>query len=683
METIKVFLASSEELDYFRVSIGNLVRRLDDLYERVGIRVKLFEWEDYDAAYNDRRKQEEYNDHVRRSDLFIALFFRLANRFTLEEFDAALEEYGKRKFPKIYVYFQDLEEESASDELMAFQSRFSNEMGYPMCYYNNRESLQFQFVMQFQHLASCGKNELKVEDGTVTFLGLPIAKMENLRFASANEDYVWMREELSALQVKLEKARLRLHDHPDDEDLVEDLQGKLDKRNDLREKFEEHQRLLFQAAKRVAKLQGEVVTERMRRAVNALGEGRVREAIAILDDAEESAISNLKEYRSSEEIMEQTRQNVFYSIEELLLKASSVMADASVTIEERIERAEKIYSQADEMAQECEYDKEKYIDLLIDYEEFLEKYAYYDKSLKLLQKLIPICEETYGHEHPSTAISYNNLGMIYVDKGDYDMALKYYVEAIHIKENVLGLGHPDTATTYNNLGYVYNRKGNYDKALDFHFKALAIREKTFGLKHPSTAIVYNNIGVVYTEKGEYDKALEYHFKTLDIRENVLGHEHHSTATSYNNLGYVYRKMKDNDKALKYHFIALDIREKVLGLKHPDTATSYNNIGFAYNEKGNSKLALKYHFKALAIREEVQGCEHPDTAISYCNIGFAYNKEENYMKGLEYLFKALYIREKVLGHEHIETITLYHNIADAYMKLGDMSKSQEYLDKVKC
>ena len=67
MKTIKIFLASSEELDYDRMVFGNLVRRLDDMYEKRGIRIKLFEWEDYDSAYNDKRKQDEYNDYVRQS----------------------------------------------------------------------------------------------------------------------------------------------------------------------------------------------------------------------------------------------------------------------------------------------------------------------------------------------------------------------------------------------------------------------------------------------------------------------------------------------------------------------------------------------------------------------------------------------------------------------------------------
>ena len=83
------------------------MRKLDKIYERRGIRIELFEWEDYDAAFNDRRKQDEYNDQVRSSDLFLALFHIKAGRFTIEEFDVATEEVRRQASPKVYVYCKD------------------------------------------------------------------------------------------------------------------------------------------------------------------------------------------------------------------------------------------------------------------------------------------------------------------------------------------------------------------------------------------------------------------------------------------------------------------------------------------------------------------------------------------------------------------------------------------------
>ena len=103
MKTIKIFLASSEELTDDRNAFGNLVRRLDKIYEKRGIRIELFEWEDYDAAYNDRRKQDEYNEQIKASDMFLALFHTRAGKFTIEEFNVATEEFKEHASPKVYT----------------------------------------------------------------------------------------------------------------------------------------------------------------------------------------------------------------------------------------------------------------------------------------------------------------------------------------------------------------------------------------------------------------------------------------------------------------------------------------------------------------------------------------------------------------------------------------------------
>ena len=235
MKTIKIFLASGEELEGDRLAFGNLVRKLDALYERRGIRIKLFEWEDYDASYNGRRKQDEYNDQIKESDLFLALFHTKAGKYTVEEFDVASEEFRRHASPRVYVYCRDVapgERETA--ELSAFKRRLFDEMGHYWCRYGNKDTLQLHFVMQLQLVESSG--ELKVEDGSVTLGGSAVARMENLPFASGNEDYRRMRAELDELREEIEDLRMKrekkgrklerkqsqLEEPPDDEDLREE-----------------------------------------------------------------------------------------------------------------------------------------------------------------------------------------------------------------------------------------------------------------------------------------------------------------------------------------------------------------------------------------------------------------------------------------------------------------------------
>jgi len=681
MKTIKIFLASSEELENDRNAFGNLVRKLNRTYNKRGINLELFEWEDYDAAYNDKRKQDEYNENVRASDMFLAVFHRVAGRFTIEEFDVATEEFRKKASPKVYVYCKNIEKgESESLELKEFKQRLIDEMGHYWSRYANKDTMHLHFVMQLQMVESSTDESLKVEDGVVVLDGQPIARMENLPFASQNEDFKRISAHLAELPRKIEKKRLKVEKDPDDEDYRSELQQLLNEYNSLKETFAKWQNDLFATAKRVARLQGERVTERMRRAMEAFNEGKIQEANIILDEAEQDGKIALHEFEQCKELMEEKRNNVIASIEEILLKISTIQSDLSISPDDRNKKVEELYEQVILMAQKVEYEPRKYAEILFNFAIFLDDTAQYSKALEFHFKAVNIIEKVLGKEHPDTASSYNNIGIVYDRQGDYPKALEYYFKALNIREKVLGKEHPDTASSYNCIGLVYDSQGDYPKALEFHFKALDIYEKVLGKEHPDTASSYNNIGIVYDRQGDYPKALEYFFKALNIREKVLGKEHPDTASSYNSIGLVYDSQGDYPKALEFHFKALDIFEKVLGKEHPNTADSYNNIGLVYCRQGDYPKGLEYFFKALNIREKVLGKEHPDTASSYNNIGLVYDSQGDYPKALEFHFKALNIREKDLGKEHPDTASSYNNIGTFYYNQGDYPKALEYYFK---
>ena len=281
-------------------------------------------------------------------------------------------------------------------------------------------------------------------------------------------------------------------------------------------------------------------------------------------------------------------------IDELLQQIETIMANGNDSIDTRVFKATELYKKADEWAAATAYDKKKYSHLLYDFAQFLYKYGLYKDAEQVFLRQIAIAEKLYGKEHEDTATSYNNIGLVYDEKGDYDKALEYYFKALTIREKVLGTEHPDTATSYNNIGWVYYAQGDYRKALEYYQNALATREKALGTKHPETATSYNNIAGVCFAQGDYSKALMYYQKALAIREKVLGTEHPDTATSYNNIGMLYKKRAEYAIALEYYFKALKIREKCLGMIHPATASSYNDIGTVYDDQGDHAKALEYY-----------------------------------------------------------------------------------------
>lgn len=577
MKTIKVFLASGKEMKHDRNAFGNLIRKLDEIYEKRGTRIRLFEWEDVDSAYNGGRKQDEYNEHLRASDMFLALFHTYAGRFTKEEFNIAKNEREEKGTPKPYVYCRDLEEGEQEDQtLTEFKKELFENLGYYICSYNSEECLNLQFVMQLQLFENTMQNEVKVENDDVTFHGIKIAKMDELQFVAQNKDYLKLRDEINELKDDIVDLRKKLEETPDDERLKDRLQQKLKRKNERQEEFTKYQQQILDIQKNIVKLQGEKISERSREAIEAFSQGDIRKAYYILEDAKKDTVEGLNDFISSKEITEQKRKNVCQNIKELLLRADVVLADLGKDIESRKKEAWDCYETADKAASIVDYNKKDYVELLYKYGSFLNTYANFKEAETVYIRLISLCEEI-DEKGEQTAGAYNNIGVVYYNLSEYDDALKYYGKALEIRKKVLGAKHPDTANSYNNIGIVYYDLGKYKDALKYYKDALKIQEKVLGEEHPDTATSYNNIGSADCKLGKYDKALDNFTKALKIQEKVLGEEHTDTAMTYHNIGSVDRKLGKYDEALEYYDKALEIFQSELGNEHPYTKSVIENI----------------------------------------------------------------------------------------------------------
>ena len=601
MKTIKIFIASSDELRSEREKFDTLFAHLNNIFKKRDIQLEAVRWEFLDSSMGKEHKQEEYNREIKECDICVVMFWQRFGEYTNTELKVADTELREgRKPSRIYVFFK--EPGDVAYDLQLFKDAFEREYGHFYCKFDCIDKLQLDFVLQLEHFLN--SNLVKVENSEVKLDNVLIAHLDNIGFAAGNEKYRTLRERLEKIEKELAELE-PIYQTTQNETIGNIINNNKRERENLRKELGEHEQILLNSAINIAQFAGKRISERMKRAVALFEEGKVSEANAILDEAERDADDILNGLREIKAVGKQ-------AIEELILRASTMIADDKYSIDERIERVDAIYAKADELAHECDYDEGKYDKLLFEYAAFLRKYAKYNKAVEIYNRVITLRERLYGTEHPDTAYSYNNIGIVYKDLSEYEKALEYHLKALKIKEKVLGTEHPDTAKSYNNIGNVYGSLRENKKALEYHIKALAIFGKIGGIKHPKTAASYNNIGNVYYALREYEKALEYHLKALKIKEKVLGTEHPDTAKSYNNIGNVYKKLGEYEKALEYHFRALKIKEKVLGTEHSDIAKSYNNIGNVYTKLGEYEKALEYYFKALKIFEKVLGLEHSNT-----------------------------------------------------------------------
>jgi hypothetical protein len=152
---IKVFLASSSELELERVHIGDFFNDINSILADTTVRVRLLKWEVFDPSYKGERKQTEYDQRVKKSDIFVALFRTKVGPFTIEEVDVAKNAYTQNKRPQeLYCFIQNSQEKRAFDA-----DELKSELGtdYVFDSFMDTEDLKFKIIkILWPRLLACG-----------------------------------------------------------------------------------------------------------------------------------------------------------------------------------------------------------------------------------------------------------------------------------------------------------------------------------------------------------------------------------------------------------------------------------------------------------------------------------------------------------------------------------------------
>ena len=527
---ITIFLASSDELIHDRNSFHSFIATLDDIYEPRGIRIKLKRWEDFAAHCTGTRTQDDYNKIVRQSDMCIAMFHRKGGKFTIEEFHQALEEYNINKTrPKTYVYIRALADgEFEEIELAKFKEELFNQIGHYWCNYSTDDAMKLHFVMQFERYmlpndvfnASEEKN-LKVKNGVVKLFDREVARYENLPFASGNEQYNQLKEDIA--NANNEIATLRSINNNALESII---LSKVVERNKKQEKLDELERDLFNQALYIAQIMShdKPISERKRRAIELFQEGRNREAAAVLNEDEiaadcQRAGEDMERGRllmqSGEKIIENAKEKIRSLIEEYIIRAKSLMADQDNP--NRLQQACWAYEKA--IAEATHYlDEKEYVVHLFSYAYFLNEERQYNlalepytHALKIYRSLAEVNPEAYL---PDVAMTLNNLANLQSDLHQYDKAEENYTEASRISRDLAEVNPeaylPVVAGTLNNLANLQIALHLYDKAEENYTEALRIyrdlAEVNPDVYRIHYAIVLGCISYMYILKREFIKA---------------------------------------------------------------------------------------------------------------------------------------------------------------------------------
>ncbi|MCI0601442.1 hypothetical protein L0156_00355 [bacterium] len=110
MRSLKIFLASSGEMEPERREIELLIRRENDRMFNKGLYLQLIVWEELSHSFRGAGIQDHFNEQLLQCEVVIFLFFKKVGKFTKEEFELAYQNFKKGSTnPRyLYVLFKDV-----------------------------------------------------------------------------------------------------------------------------------------------------------------------------------------------------------------------------------------------------------------------------------------------------------------------------------------------------------------------------------------------------------------------------------------------------------------------------------------------------------------------------------------------------------------------------------------------
>jgi tetratricopeptide (TPR) repeat protein len=643
MKTIKVFLASSEELKYDRIDFGDMVRQLNEIFKKRDIEIKLLKWEDFDASYTGQRKQDEYNAKITDSDIFIALFHTKAGKYTLEEVDCAIDGFNRKKSPRIYLYVREVKDgESETPDLVQFKEHVLHNLGHYTCSYDTTDALKLNFILQLEASEGDGlqqENLMKVGEQSVSVDGKKIVDLNNVPFVSRNSEYNRLKEQLAQLDKEIAGLRLSFAADPTSTSLLTELVGKSGERNKVNEAFEKCQSSLYDTALRFTKLSGEKYSARIAKAREYFEKGDSAKADEVLNEAEMKSetrqeLAQFEEYRSHLETI----------IEEWRLKARTSMSNESLPIPERFKNACNAYDEALGIADTIRYDKAKEAGILFDYGKLLQKFNHFDESEIKYKKALSLYrqleKENPGNFLPRVALSLNNLGNIHLSLHRYEEAEKEYREALGIRDSLAEKNYDmfiiDVSKTLNNLGNLHSDLHHYEEAEKEYNKSLKIK-RSLAEKDPDAFLPYvatslMGLGNLHSDLHRYEESEKEKKESLEIYRSLASKNPDAylpyVAMSLGNLGNLHLNLHRYEESEKEYKESLEIYRS-LASKNPDAylpyvAMSLGNLGNLHSDLHHYEEAEKEYKESLEIYRSLASknpdAYMPNVATSLNNLG---------------------------------------------------------------
>jgi len=212
-------------------------------------------------------------------------------------------------------------------------------------------------------------------------------------------------------------------------------------------------------------------------------------------------------------------------------------------------------------------------------------------------------------------VAHNNLGFIFLQRGELDEAISHFQTALNIRAN-----NPQThynlgsALVHNNLGNALVRKKLVDEAIAHYEKAVELR--------PDYADGHYNLGSALLQEGRIDEAIAHWQKTVSIQPN--------DAEAHTTLGDALLRKGEIGQAIAHYGTALEIA--------PHSILTLNNLAWALSTCPDG--SLRNGAKAIELAQKADQLAGGKNPAFMRTLAAAYAENGRFNDAIETAQRAL-------------------------------------------
>ena len=519
MTTIHIFLGSSlDELRLDREEMGNYVRKLNDVYIDRGIYIKLYECEYENAAMVKGRKQEEYNEEIRLSDIFLVLFYNKAGQYTIEEFREAYKQFQSTGAPAILTCFRQGEGYAPDQSVLEFMDELDEQIGHYFKKYTHIDSVKLRLLLQIKLMKL--DVPIEVEESAVTVDGKRVLTLENIPMWAENIDFQSLKKQYQACERAYLDAKAATTDPVTDPVFLRASEQWHEAKKALRELEQE----LFSIALKIeTKNNDGTLTERQRKAYELMEQGDAEGANnilnlnEILDDAKGT---KAWAQQAHEKVNQQVNEKLEQHVQEMLQKIE--MLKTQVQNPSRFDQIKDIFEEAVSIEERNHLTK----NAMREYLSYLHEQKDYNNAIPLAERYLKYVE--LDGDKIYIAVAANELKNLYADMNRMELAEQEHFRAKEIDEplaaehSLIDQSHlTKSHSSSDALQYKNNRMGLAKQAYRWAKKIYEYLSAEYLSAYQSDlAISGNNLGSLYINANRQESVERGHLQVKKRREQL-------------------------------------------------------------------------------------------------------------------------------------------------------------------